>query len=238
MHIICLLNTGIENISTDIIIGLPEDTFEGFTDTVKYILSLDKIKHISAYSLEVHDDTKLKFLLDNNFLSLPDEDLERDMKHSLDKSLSLAGFKRYEISNYARTNYESKHNLRYWNCLNYLGLGASASSYIGNARYTNIADIDKYIEYVNSGQNIKTEIEELDKLGKIKEYIILQLRLANGIDKRKFKVLFDSNIEDMYLKEITECMSLGLLTENEDKSRIYLTDKGEDLANIVWEKFI
>lgn len=238
MHIICLLNTGIENISTDIIIGLPEDTFEGFTDTVKYILSLDKIKHISAYSLEVHDDTKLKFLLDNNFLLLPDEDLEREMKHSLDKALNLAGFKRYEISNYARANYESKHNLRYWNCSNYLGLGTSSSSYIGNTRYTNIADIDKYIEYVNSGQNIKTEIEELDKLGKIKEYIILQLRLSNGIDKHKFKALFGSNIEDMYLKEITECISLGLLTENEDKSRIYLTDKGEDLANIVWEKFI
>ena len=90
---------------------------------------------------------------------MPDEDLEREMKHSLDKALNLAGFKRYEISNYARVNYESKHNLRYWNCSNYLGLGASSSSYIGNTRYTNIADIDKYIEYVNSGQNIKTEIE-------------------------------------------------------------------------------
>lgn len=201
-------------------------------------MALDKIKHISAYSLEVHEGTQLKFLLDNNFLSLPDEDTEREMKHRLDSSLDLAGFNRYEISNYAKAGFESKHNLRYWNCLNYLGLGAASSSYIRSTRYTNIADIDKYIEFVNEGKNIKTEVEELDKLGKIKEYIILQLRLASGIDKRKFKTNFGQDIEDIYAKEISECINLGLLREDENNTRIYLTDKGEDLANIVWEKFI
>lgn len=233
-----LVQNGIDNISTDIIIGLPGDNISGFNDTVKYILSKNNIKHISAYSLEVHEDTKLKFLLDNDFLSLPDEDTERDMKHSLDSNLELAGFKRYEISNYAKVGYESKHNLKYWNCCNYLGLGASSASYIKNTRYTNISDIYKYISCINEGKNIKLDIEELDKLGKIKEYIILQLRLAKGIDRHEFKLIFGQDIYDIYSSEINECIDLELLSESLDKKRIYLTDKGEDLANVVWEKFI
>ena len=233
-----LVSNGIDNISTDIIMGLPGDNISRFNDTIKYILSLDKIKHISAYSLEVHENTKLKFLLDNDFLQLPDEDIERQMKHDLDEKMERAGFKRYEISNYAKDGYESYHNLKYWNCCNYLGLGTSSASYIKNTRYTNVSDIDQYISCINEGKNIKTEIEELDKLDKIKEYIILQLRLAKGIDTHEFKIIFGQDIYDIYFSEINECIALGLLTENANKTRIYLTDKGEDLANIVWGKFI
>ncbi|MBR6641047.1 MAG: radical SAM family heme chaperone HemW, partial [Clostridia bacterium] len=142
------IEAGFSNISTDVIIGLPDETLEDFKNTVEYILSLDKIKHISAYSLEVHEGTKLDFLLNSGFLTLPDENNEREMKYTLDKMLEEKGFNKYEISNYAKPKYESKHNTGYWNQQEYLGLGAAAASFINSTRYTNIPDMDKYIEYI------------------------------------------------------------------------------------------
>ena len=114
--------------------------------TVEYILSLDKIKHISAYSLEVHEGTKLDFLLNSGFLTLPDENTEREMKYLLDRKLALAGYNRYEISNYAKPGYESKHNLKYWNQQEYLGFGVSAHSYFDGKRFSNTDNLEKYIE--------------------------------------------------------------------------------------------
>ena len=227
---------GFTNISTDIIIGLVDESLEDFEHTLDYVLSKQEIKHISAYSLEVHENTKIDFLINNDFVKLPDETVERDMKYLLDKKMDEHGFERYEISNYAKKDYYSKHNLSYWNQVEYLGVGAAAASYINNTRYTNISDINKYIEYLNSGVNIKEEIEELDKLDLIKEYIILRLRLKNGINFEDFKLRFKQDIMNLYKQQIENLINKGLLENTGTNLR--LTYKGEDVANIVWQEFI
>ncbi|MBR6689097.1 MAG: radical SAM family heme chaperone HemW [Clostridia bacterium] len=230
------VEAGFSNISTDVIIGLPNETLEDFKNTVEYILSLDKIKHISAYSLEVHEGTKLDFLLNSGFLTLPDENTEREMKYMLDKMLEEKGFNRYEISNYAKPKYESKHNTAYWTQQEYLGLGAAAASFINSTRYTNIPDMDKYIQYMKQGISVKQDIEEMDLLDTMKEYIILRLRLKEGLNFNEFKLKFKKDVLDMYKEQIDKLVEEKLLEK--DDVGIRLTYKGEDLANIVWQEFI
>ena len=230
------VEAGFSNISTDVIIGLPDETLEDFKKTVEYILSLEKIKHISAYSLEVHEGTKLDFLINSGFLTLPDENTEREMKYMLDKMLEEHLFLRYEISNYAKPKYESKHNTAYWEQQEYLGLGAAASSFINSTRYTNVPDMDKYIEYMKQGISVKQDIEEMDLLDTMKEYIILRLRLKEGLNFNEFKLKFKKDVLDMYKVQIDKLVEEKLLEK--DDVGIRLTYKGEDLANIVWQEFI
>lgn len=142
----------------------------------------------------------------------------------------------YEISNYSIKGYESKHNTNYWNQGFYLGFGCSASSYINSKRYTNISNLEEYISRVNNSEDLIEYSEELDKLGTIKEYIILKLRLNKGLDINEFYNKFKVNIFDMYKIEIDELINSKLLEYK--GNRIYLTPYGRDVANIVWEKFI
>ena len=227
---------GFKNISCDVIIGLPDENIDMFNKTVDYVLSFKNITHISAYSLELHENTKLDFLVNNNFLSLPDDELERDMKYLLDNKLEQAGFVRYEISNYAKPGFESKHNLKYWNQEQYLGFGAAASSFISSRRSTNISDIDKYIENIQKGISTNELVEEMDKLDLIKEYIILRLRLAKGIDSDLFRNKFKMDLNELFGDKIKILIEKGLLYKKDNK--IMLTYKGEDLANQVWQEFI
>jgi len=231
-----VVKAGFRNISCDVIIGLPDETLDMFEKTVDYVLGLEHITHISAYSLEVHENTKLDFLVNNNFVTLPDENIEREMKYMLDRKLEEAGFNRYEISNYAKPHFESKHNLKYWNQEQYLGFGAAASSFVNSIRYTNIQNIDNYIQNIANGTSNKQDIEEMDKLGLIKEYIILRLRLKEGINLTEFKAKFKQDIYELYKENIGKLINEGLLQKVEDN--LVLTYKGEDLANIVWQEFI
>lgn len=230
------IKVGFKNISCDVMLGLPDETIDMFENTVNYVLSLDRITHISAYSLEVHENTKLDFLVNNNFVTLPDENIEREMKYMLDKKLEEAGFNRYEISNYSKQGFESKHNLKYWNQEQYLGFGAAASSFVNSIRYTNIQNIDNYIQNIDNGSSNKQDIEEMDKLAFIKEYIILRLRLKEGINLTKFKAKFKQDIYELYKENIDKLINEGLLQKTGDN--LSLTYKGEDLANVVWQEFI
>ena len=230
------VSVGFKNISCDVIIGLPDETLYMFENTVDYILGLRNITHISAYSLEVHENTKLDFLVNNDFVTLPSEDTEREMKYLLDRKIEESEFSRYEISNYAKSGFESKHNLKYWNQNEYLGFGAAASSFVNSIRYTNICDIDKYIENINTGVSNKQDIEEMDKLGLIKEYIILKLRLKQGINLTEFKTKFKQDIYELYKDTIDKLIAQKLIEKSGDNIR--LTYKGEDLANVVWQEFV
>lgn len=230
------VQVGFKNISCDVIIGLPDETIDMFANTVDYILALNNITHISAYSLEMHENTKLDFLVNNNFIELPSEEIEREMKYLLDKKLEKAGFNRYEISNYAKVGFESKHNLKYWNQEEYLGFGAAASSFVNSIRYTNVSNIDKYIENISLGISNKQEVEQMDKLDLIKEYVILRLRLKEGVNLNEFKAKFKQELTDLFGDKVKLLISQGLLEKVGDNIR--LTYKGEDLANMVWQEFI
>lgn len=230
---------GIDNISIDVIYPLPGlslNMFEETLDTIKLFKDKYNVKHVSIYNLEVHEDTKLDFLLKEKFLSLPDEDEEYLMKEMLNNKLNDFGFNKYEISNFSLPGYESKHNLMYWNQEKYLGFGVGASSFFYGSRYKNIECIDKYINGIYNDQNIILEKDELDKLNLMKEYIILNLRLTKGVNIKDFYKKFGKDIFGLFKSEFDNLISNNLIIQNEEN--LYLSKRGEEVANIVWEKFI
>lgn len=230
---------GIDNISVDVIYPLPNLSLKMFEETLDTINSFKEkynVKHVSIYNLEVHENTKLHFLLKENFLSLPNEEEEYLMKEILNTKLSDFGFNKYEISNYSLNGYESKHNLMYWKQEKYLGFGVGASSFFYGCRYKNTENIAEYIDGIFNDKNIIVEKEELDKLGLMKEYIILNLRLANGIDIKEFSKRFDKDIFELFKVEFDFFINNSLIIHN--NNRLYLSKRGQEVANLVWEKFI
>ena len=130
---------------------------------------------------------------------------------------------------------ESRHNLVYWNSKEYIGVGAGASSYLNSKRFTNVLSIEEYIERINNNESVNIIEEELTKEDKIKEFIILKLRLIKGLNIKEINEKFNIDIEKMYKANLEKLKKLGLINIDEN---IYLTSKGLDLANIVWEEFI
>lgn len=232
-------NAGFTNISVDLIYPLPGLNLTSFKDSLNSIMKLKdefNIKHISVYNLEVHENTRLAFLLKEGFLSLCGEDEEYKMREALNQILKMHGYNKYEVSNYSQPSFESKHNLCYWNQDKYLGFGVNASSFFNLKRYKNTSSIEKYINGINNNQNIIEESEELDKLGLMKEYAILKLRLKKGINILEFKEKFDTDIFDIFNTELASLKKDNLIFINDDN--IFLTNRGEEVANIVWERFI
>ena len=230
---------GFKNISVDLIYPLPGLNLSGFKETLNSMIKLKdefNIKHISVYNLEVHENTRLDFLLKEGFVSLCNEDEEYKMREELNKRLQDNGFVKYEISNYAYPGFESKHNLCYWNQEKYIGFGVNASSFFNLKRYRNTSNIDKYIDGIKNNKNIVVETEELDKLSLMKEYIILKLRLSKGVEISEFKQEFGTDIFDIFNTEFNSLKKDNLV--NITSKNISLTNRGEEVANIVWEMFV
>lgn len=230
---------GFKNISVDLIYPLPGLNLSGFKETLNSVIKLKdefNIKHISVYNLEVHENTRLDFLLKEGFVSLCNEDEEYKMREELNKRLQDNGFVKYEISNYAYPGFESKHNLCYWNQEKYIGFGVNASSFFNLKRYRNTSNIDKYINGIKNNKNIVVETEELDKLSLMKEYIILKLRLSKGVEISEFKQKFGTDIFDIFNTEFNSLTKDNLV--NITSKNISLTNRGEEVANIVWEMFV
>lgn len=229
---------GLDNISVDLIYPLPDLDLNRFNETLDYILSLkDKnVKHISIYNLEIHENTKLKFLLDEGYVTLVDEDEEYEMYTALNNKFKEAGYNRYEISNYSLPGYESNHNLRYWNQGLYLGFGAGASSFFGGSRYRNENSIEKYISYLDKGISIIAEKEDMDLLSLMKEYVMLALRKTEGLDITSFKNKYKKDVYKLFSEELNELINEGLLVK--EGNYIHLTPRGLEVANLVWEKFV
>lgn len=238
----------IDNISVDLIYPLPSLTLDMFKESVNEIISLKdiyNIKHISIYNLEIYPKTKLAFLLNENYLTLPDEEEEYQMRLFLENTLAENKFEKYEISNFAIKGFESKHNLNYWNQGIYFGFGIAASSYIASTRYTNGNDIKKYIEAMSLGTSYIVEKEEMDKLDIMKEYVILKLRLKEGINSLEFKNKFKVELFDIFKIEIDKLIEQKLLIKilnknNNDNNNfnIALTNRGFEVANTVFRTFV
>lgn len=228
---------GFENINADLIIGLPNQTLEDIQNSIDKLLSID-IKHISAYSLILEENTKLENLVNEGKLKIPEDDLERKMYWLVKNKLEEAGFIHYEISNFAKKGYESKHNLDCWNQNEYMGFGVNSHSYTDDTRFSNIDDIEKYINNFKSGQDIDNLVfhEKQNKQTKMKEYMLLGLRKIKGISIKQFKSKFVENPIFLYKDEINKLVKEGLLEIDGDY--IKLTNKGIDLANIVWQEFV
>ena len=233
---------GFENINVDLMIGLPNQTISDVKDSLNEIIKLNPT-HVSVYSLIVEENTKMEKLINNKELQLPDEELERQMYWYVKNTLELNGYNHYEISNFAKKGKESKHNLNCWEQKEYIGLGLAAYSYLNGVRYGNTSDIEKYInvqdffnrsELEESGIRIVDEVQSLED--KRKEYMLLGLRKIDGVSIQKFKEKFVENPIFLFRKELEKLVNEKLITIDGDCIR--LTNKGLDLANIVWEEFV
>ena len=169
-------------------------------------------------------------------LNLPDDELERKMYWYVKKSLEKSGYNHYEISNFAKNGYESKHNMDCWSQKQYLGFGINASSYVDGKRFSNVPNINEYIKNIKNNEPEKNEIlEEIqDKEMQMKEFMLLGLRKIEGIRNQDFYNKFGIEVEEKFEVELKKLRKENLI----EKDKIRLTNRGLDLANIVWEEFI
>ena len=230
-------NVGFQNINIDMMIGLPLQTQKDIKEMIFIAEKLDP-EHISIYSLILEEGTKLNELVEEKKASLPEEETERNMYWTLKQELEKRGYKHYEISNFAKAGYESKHNMDCWNQNEYLGFGIAAHSYYGSKRYSNIQNLEKYIQNIENNNIEKNRIlQELQtENDKQKEYMMLGLRKIDGVIISKFKDKFNKNPIIVFEKELRKLESEELIEITEDN--IKLTDKGIDFANIVWQEFV
>ena len=231
-------NLGFDNINIDLMLALPEQTIDELVDGLKKVINL-KPEHISIYSLILEEGTKLyEEIINEKKYELTDDNIERKMYWQTKEILENAGFIHYEISNFARKGYESKHNLACWNQEEYIGVGASAHSYSNNVRYSNTESLEEYIYNYENGKDIDNLIfhEKQNKESKMKEYMMLGLRKIQGVDINAFKNCFGQNPIYIFKQEIYKLTSEKLIMV--DGNCIRLTNKGLDLANLVWEEFV
>lgn len=226
---------GFKNVSLDLMYGLPEQSPGQWEETLFQTIELD-IQHISVYGLKVEENTVWgKWELEGR-LSLPEEDVVLTMRKQANKILRQAGFVRYEISNYARPGYESRHNLGYWTGKPYLGLGLGASSDCWNRRFVNTSNMEHYISLLKSGQLPVIEEEILSFSQRMGETVFLGLRLSAGLDLELFKKRYGVQAEVIYGAEIEKLKRMGLLKINQ--GYLQLTTKAVPIANYVFTFFV
>ena len=226
---------GFENINLDLMFGLPYQTKEVFLESLETALLLEPT-HISAYSLILEEGTLLAKRVESGELQLPDEEMERDLYHFLIKRLAQDGYIHYEISNFARNGYESKHNNKYWERRPYIGLGAAAHSQFGNIRFGNPPQLDRYEQLVQMIPPCGRETELLTRTDEMAEFVFLGLRKVRGICKSDFSSKFATEIETVYGSQLTKFRKLGLLEEH--GNNICLTEKGIDVSNSIFCEFL
>ena len=223
-----LKESGIKNISADLMLSLPGNTEERELKDAKLISELG-INHISAYSLIVHENTPIYEDIKNKKLILPSEDEERKSYHDLSNFLSEIGYERYEISNFAKSGFESRHNKKYWNLDEYLAFGIGASAFIEGERRKNFSNLKYYYEALDR-KELPYRVEYvLDLSDKMSEYSFLNIRTKDGISLEKFNERFNREFFDVFNLE-KHCDS-GLIKI--EKGHVVLTEKGMDLSNLV-----
>ncbi|MDD4003384.1 MAG: coproporphyrinogen-III oxidase family protein, partial [Clostridia bacterium] len=219
---------GINNISCDIMLGLPYQTLNDIKQTVEEIINLN-IPHVSAYGLKVEKGTKLYEAVKKEQITLPSDDLCADMYDYVNSELKKNKIYRYEISNFAAAGFKCRHNINYWRAGQYLGFGASAHSYINNVRCNNISDIKSYI----NGQT-KCNKTALTKKDREFEYIMLNLRLASGINLREYKLLFEKDFISAYSGQLKKLKDFFAVS----KHSVSVNDRGFYVLNSLLCEFM
>lgn len=231
-------NAGFNNINIDLMSALPSQSLD------KYLISLERVakllpEHISSYSLIIEEGTPFWSLYGENGTKekeLPGEELDRAMYEATKEVLSFYGYKRYEISNYAKKGYESIHNTFYWTGIPYLGVGLGASSYLGNNRYQNRSDMQGYLKYASDTEKRRNVIETLTKEDRMSEFMFLGLRRMCGVSMNRFVKCFELSMEQVFGETLCKLQKQELLKIDGD--RVFLTDKGIDVSNYVFAEFL
>ncbi len=223
----------IDNINLDIIHSLPNETYQDNIDTINQVIELNPT-HVSVYSLSIEKGTK--FYKEFNENMYVNEELDRKIHKGLVTTLKEKGYYRYEISNFAKNNYECKHSLKYWSREEYLGIGVSAHSFIGKKRFSNTDDIDLYQKNINKKKYaIDCSYEIINEDESLFEFIMLNLRLSKGINIDKVNKIYNIDFLNKYKSVIQNSInSNGLRIDN---GRIFLTDYGFDISNEIISNF-
>ena len=221
---VLMLKKYFDNINIDLMYALPNETLSDVKSDLASFLSLD-VPHISLYSLIIEQHTKFSV----KKIEYIDEDLDYEMYKYINKVLKENGYIHYETSNYAKDGFQSMHNLTYWHNLEYYGFGIGASGYLNNVRYENTHSINNYL----SG-NYVMDSHELSKLESMQNFVILGLRMIEGISLSEFKERYNQDLEDVF--EIREMLEDGRLEIN--NNRLFINDKYTYLANEILINFI
>ena len=220
---------GFDNISVDVMSGIPYQTPKSRQETLQKVLALAP-EHISSYDLIIEAGTP--FARKRTTLSLPDEEAARQMYLEGIALLAENGYTQYEISNFAKPGFESRHNLKYWNCDEYLGFGVAAYSDFGGVRFGNSRDIKAYI----AGLDITEEKGMPNKEERINEYVMLRFRLCKGIDVRTFKERFGVDFEETYGKKLAPFVKNGLVCK--ENGRYFLLPAGMLVSNTILSEIL
>ena len=243
---------GFQNVNVDIMSGVPGQNIHSYVDTLTRVTEL-KPEHISAYSLQVEEGTPLA--QDEKLLAMiPEEEIDRQMYAMTKRVLGACGYNRYEISNYSLPGFESRHNKVYWTGGEYIGFGLGASSYYKGERYTSIKDMSEYIRicedirdeiaanadpyklYESAASVLRESSETIYIDERMTEYMFLGLRMMAGVSRKEFRVRFNKDIYEVYGPVINKYMTDGYMETDGD--RIWLTDKGIDVSNIILADFM
>ncbi len=216
---------GFENISLDLIYGLPGQSREDWADTLRKAIDL-RPKHISCYGLKIEEGTPLWQRREDP--DIPDEDTQADLYLYAVDTLAAAGFVQYEISNFARSGYASRHNLKYWMGEEYLGFGASAASWQGGKRFTLLPDVEAYIRAIETGSELLSELEEVGLYEQASEYVMLRMRTARGMDPKEYETKYQNSFEPLE-KLMQSYVRMGLAQRVGERWRF--TPRGFLLSN-------
>ncbi|MDG6119523.1 radical SAM family heme chaperone HemW [Lactococcus formosensis] len=222
---------GFENITIDLIYGLPNQTMEMVERDVQKFLELD-LPHVALYSLILEDHTVFMNRQRRGRLRLPSDDRNADMYEYIIETLTSKGYSHYEVSNFGKVGYESKHNMTYWDNAEYYGVGAGASGYLDGIRYKNHGPVHHYLRE----ENKRVNEEVLTRKQMIEEEMFLGLRKKNGVSIERFQKKFGQTLEEVYGAVIAKLKIQKMLFEAD--GRIRMTEKGFELGNEVFEQFL
>ncbi|MTH52485.1 oxygen-independent coproporphyrinogen III oxidase [Bacillus mangrovi] len=226
---------GFDNLSIDLMFGLPGQTADDFNRSLDLALSLD-VQHFSAYSLIIEPKTIFYNLMQKGKLPLPPQEEEAGMYELLMRKMESKGFHQYEISNFALPGMESRHNLTYWDNEEYFGFGAGAHGYVNGMREVNAGPLKKYMTLIEETRSPVLSRHEVTEAERMEEELFLGLRKAEGVSKNRFKKKFSRELHNVFGLPVQEQKAKGLLEE--DGESIYLSARGKLLGNEVFQSFI
>lgn len=231
-----LREAGFDNVSFDLIAGLPGQTLTGWMKNVEQALSLNP-EHLSFYLLEVHEGTPLAEHIRKGRQPVPDDDLAGVMYERMLSVAAAAGYEHYEISNLCRAGFASRHNVKYWSGAPYFGFGCSAHSYDGRSRrWSNERDVAKYVALVEQNASPKIEERELSEADRRSEAVFLGMRLMSGLNTARYRQLFGVDLYAQHRDDLERFRSAGLVEFAGDSIR--LTRAGALLSNEVFATFV
>ena len=243
---------GFRNINVDVMSGIPGQDMHSYVDTLTRVMEF-RPEHISAYSLQVEEGTKLA--ADENLLGmLPEEETDRRMYAMTKKILRTNGYERYEFSNYCQPGFECRHNIVYWTGGEYIGFGLGAASLFKGERFSNLRELDRYLELMEEAGKLMTPEQDLTRLydavverlrqdttamyidRRMEEFMFLGLRMIRGVSRTEFRERFNREMFDIYGMVINRYVDDGFLKLEDD--RVALTDAGIDVSNHILADFI